>query len=118
MKNPMTPILYKVLERAQDTADVFTLSLAPQNGETLEPFTAGQFNMLYVFGVGEIPISISGDPDQNDGVLIHTTRAVGTVTKGMSKLQQGDVLGVRGPFGEAWPVEAAEGQDVVIVAGG
>lgn len=73
--------------------------------------------MLYVFGVGEVPISISGDPHHPE-TLIHTTRAVGTVTKAMRQLKAGDVMGIRGPYGTCWPVEKAEGYDVVIVAGG
>ncbi len=80
-------------------------------------FKPGQFNMLYLYGVGEVPISISGDPARSN-VLVHTTRAVGTVTKVMSKLKVGDMIGVRGPYGTAWPVEEAVGNDVVIVAGG
>jgi len=73
--------------------------------------------MLYVFGVGEVPISISGNPAQPTP-LVHTTRAVGTVTKAMRKLRPDDVIGVRGPFGSHWPIEHAQGKDVVIVAGG
>jgi len=89
----------------------------PLTPSPLHSFSPGQFNMLYVFGVGEIPISISADPTKPKR-LVHTTRAVGTVTKAMSKLKRGDVLGVRGPFGSHWPVEEAKGSDVVIVAGG
>jgi NAD(P)H-flavin reductase len=73
--------------------------------------------MLYLFGVGEIPISISGDPSKPKR-LVHTTREVGTVTRAMRKLKRGEVLGVRGPFGSHWPVEDAKGNDVVIVTGG
>jgi NAD(P)H-flavin reductase len=73
--------------------------------------------MLYVFGTGEVPISISGDPVNQDS-LAHTVRAVGPVTQVITHLQRGDVLGVRGPFGSSWPVEAAQGCDVVMVAGG
>jgi len=81
------------------------------------PFAGGQFNMLYVFGVGEVPISISGDP-ADSRQLIHTTRAVGVVTRAMRALRKGDALGVRGPFGTAWPLENAIGRDLVVVAGG
>jgi NAD(P)H-flavin reductase len=73
--------------------------------------------MLYVFGVGEIPISISGDPERRAS-LVHTTRAVGTVSKAMAELGVGDTIGVRGPFGSSWPVAQAAGKDLVIVAGG
>jgi NAD(P)H-flavin reductase len=73
--------------------------------------------MLYVFGVGEVPISVSGDPGRMDR-LVHTTRAVGTVTGAMRRLRRGDAIGVRGAYGSAWPVREAEGGTLVIVAGG
>jgi NAD(P)H-flavin reductase len=73
--------------------------------------------MLYVFGIGEVPISISGDPARALP-LVHTIRAVGPVTKAMWKMKRGDTVGVRGPYGSAWPVIEAEGEDIVIVTGG
>jgi NAD(P)H-flavin reductase len=73
--------------------------------------------MLYLFGVGEVPISISGDPGQQDGIT-HTVRFVGNVTNAMSRLKPGDILGLRGPFGTHWPVETAFGNDLIFVAGG
>lgn len=115
--DPMLPLPYRVQRLQQDTYDTFTLELQSANGANSLQFHAGQFNMLYVFGVGEVPISISGDPAQ-PATLVHTTRAVGTVTKAMRKLKRGDALGVRGPFGTHWPVAEAVGNDAVIVAGG
>ena len=114
--DPMRPVPFVVERTQRETADTFTLELLPQGGGRF-PFDPGQFNMLYVFGIGEVPISISGDPAFPQR-LVHTTRAVGAVTKGMGKLKRGDALGVRGPFGTGWPVEEAEGCDVVVVAGG
>lgn len=115
--DPMRPHLYAIRQVRSETADTFTMELAPANGTVLAPFGAGQFNMVYVPGVGEIPISISGDP-ATPGRLLHTTRAVGGVTKAMRALRRGATLGIRGPFGVGWPVREAEGRDVVIVAGG
>ena len=115
--DPMRPQLYGVQRLRKDTHDTFTLELGPQDGMATPSFAAGQFNMLYVFGVGEVPISISGDPTQPQ-TLVHTTRAVGTVTKAMRALKRGETLGVRGPFGNHWPVEACVGKDIVLVAGG
>lgn len=115
--NPMVPQPYRVERVIEETYDTFTLELEPKNSSGAMSYAPGQFNMLYVFGVGEVPISISGDPAQPK-TLLHTTRAVGTVTNAMKKLGRGDVLGVRGPFGTHWPVEEAKGSDVVIVAGG
>ncbi|HEY3296343.1 MAG TPA: FAD/NAD(P)-binding protein [bacterium] len=115
-QDSMTMRPFRIRRTAQDTYDTFTMELEPA-GSGEFTFAPGQFNMLYVFGVGEVPISISGDPT-DPLPLIHTTRAVGTVTKALQKLKKGDVLGMRGPFGSAWPVEQAKGKDVVIVAGG
>jgi NAD(P)H-flavin reductase len=114
---PMAPQPYRVRQVIRDTHDVFTLRLQPTNGSRKFVFSPGQFNMLYVFGVGEVPISISGDPYQATA-LVHTTRGVGTVTKAMSLLKRGDFVGVRGPFGSRWPIEESEGKDIVLVAGG
>ncbi len=115
--DPMHPRPYAVLRARQETQDTFTLDLAPVNGARAVPFAPGQFNMLYLFGVGEVPISISGDPGHQQ-TLVHTTRVVGTVTRAMRQLKVGDILGIRGPFGKQWPVEQAFGSDLVIVAGG
>jgi NAD(P)H-flavin reductase len=114
--HPMLPQPYRVQRVRQETPDTFTLELEPEKGSRELAFTPGQFNMLYAFGVGEVPISISGDPAKS--ALVHTTREVGTVTRAMRKLKPWDSLGIRGPFGTGWPVTMARGADVVIVAGG
>jgi len=115
--HPMLPHPYRVQRVRRETPDTFTLALEPESGRRELAFAPGQFNMLYAFGVGEVPISISGDPAK-PAVLVHTTREVGTVTRAMRKLKPLDSLGVRGPFGTRWPVTPARGADVVIVAGG
>ncbi|MGA9363447.1 MAG: FAD/NAD(P)-binding protein [Bacteroidota bacterium] len=114
---PMVPALFQIRAVRKETNDTFTLDLKPANGRAEFSFKAGQFNMLYAFGVGEVPISISGNPTDSS-VLVHTIRSVGTVTKAMRTLKRGDSLGVRGPFGSHWPVVEAAGSDIVIVAGG
>ncbi len=73
--------------------------------------------MLYAFGAGEVPISISGDP-QPAGPLVHTVRAVGLATQAICETSVGEVLGVRGPFGNAWPVAALAERDALVLAGG
>jgi len=112
---PMTPRPFRVVKRRHDTADTWTLELEPVNGPPLD-FVPGQFTMLYAFGIGEVPISICGEPGGER--LVHTVRAVGAVTEAICASKPGSVLGVRGPFGRGWPVEEATGLDVVIVAGG
>lgn len=113
--DPMVPRPMRILRRWAETDDTFTLELDP--GPDGHPFVPGQFNMLYAFGVGEVAISISGDPT-TPSTLIHTVRAVGAVTSALRALEPGDSVGVRGPFGVGWPVDEAIGQDVVIIAGG
>ncbi len=115
--HPMAPSPFRVQKVRRETRDTFTLELQSANGAARPPFLAGQFNMLYVFGVGEVPMSITGDPGDPD-TIVHTTRSVGAVTGAVCKLKRGDMVGVRGPFGTPWPVEDAAGKDVIIVAGG
>ena len=107
---------FRVTRRRQDTADTATLSLAPLAGDPLD-FTAGQFTMVYAFGVGEVPLSISGDPARGK-TLMHTIRDVGGVTHTLTQLRRGDVVGIRGPYGHGWDVTDGRGGDVVLVAGG
>ena len=112
----MLPRPFRITRLRREIPDVFTWELEPADGGAPLAYVPGQFNMLYLHGVGEIPISISGDPAGE--TLIHTVRAVGAVTDVMRKLAKGDEIGVRGPFGVGWPVEEAEGSDILIVAGG
>jgi NAD(P)H-flavin reductase len=117
LAGPMQPEPFEVRQVAKETGDTFTLTLQPVAGARARPFAPGQFNMLYVFGVGEVPISISGDPARPE-LLVHTIRAVGATTRALQRLRKGDWVGVRGPFGTAWPVAEARGHDVVLIAGG
>jgi NAD(P)H-flavin reductase len=107
----MAPRPFRVVRRARETHDTWTLDLEPVLGRPLE-VEPGQFTMLYAFGVGEVPISVSGPP------LVQTIRAVGPVTRALCAARPGTVIGVRGPFGTHWPVEDVRGRDVLIVAGG
>jgi len=117
--DPMIPRVARVRNRRRDGPQVFTLDIgldtASQNGAA--SFMPGQFNMLAVFGVGEVPISLSGDPAKPCR-LVHTVRAVGPVSRALAGLGRGQPVGVRGPFGAGWPMAEAAGRDVVIVAGG
>ena len=109
------PVPYRVVSRAPETADTWTLLLEPL-GQHVAP-SPGQFNMLYAFGVGEVPISTSAAPDPG-GALVHTIRDVGAVSHALVATEPGTVIGVRGPYGTTWPLDEARGQDLVIVAGG
>ncbi len=112
----MVPRPFVVRERERETADTWTLVLEALDGEG-PAIAAGQFVMVYVFGVGEVPISVSGPPDR-PGPVVLTVRAVGAVTQAICASEPGAVLGLRGPFGTAWPIAASAGADVIVVAGG
>jgi NAD(P)H-flavin reductase len=115
--DPMLPRPYFVREVAKETPDTFTLTIEPGNGEDSSSFAPGQFSMLWVFGVGELPISISGNPAKPNR-LVYTVRSVGQATHALVIQPVGNSVGVRGPLGRGWPGEAARGKDVIIVAGG
>jgi NAD(P)H-flavin reductase len=113
----MLPARFRVSGRRRETADTWTLALDRVEGGAPLRFEPGQFNMVYAFGVGEIPVSISGDPAAPER-LVHTVRSVGAVSEAICRADVGDVLGVRGPFGSIWPLPVARGADVLVVAGG
>lgn len=114
------PYEAEVVEFIQEQHDIFTLRLKFTEPELQQrySFRPGQFNMLYLFGVGEVAISIVNDPNHQAGRFEHTIQAVGRITKGMLQLRTGDRIGVRGPFGTSWPLTEAKGKDVIMVTGG
>jgi anaerobic sulfite reductase subunit B len=112
----LTPTPFRVVDREQNTVDTWTLTLEPVGGDP-PTIAAGQFMMVYALGVGEVPISVSGPPGRR-GPVVLTVRAVGDVTKKICAAEPGTVLGLRGPFGNSWPIDAAAGGDVLVVAGG
>ena len=117
--NHMLPSFLPILRRVHETANVVTLDIAAPNITPATPlyFKPGQFNMLYAFGIGEVPISISGDPAITDRI-VHTIRSVGLVSEALTKLKPNELVGIRGPFGSCWPVEEASGYDVLVIASG
>ena len=117
--NPYLIQAATIVEKIREAEDIDTyrLGFVDEQVRRTYRFAAGQFNMVYLFGVGEVAISIVSDPDEPQ-VLDHTIRVVGRVTKSIARLQPGDELGIRGPFGQGWPLDAVQGKDVVIVTGG
>ena len=105
-----------IVQEAEGIA-TYRLSVAVPAKELDYRFIPGQFNMLYLPGVGESAISMSGDPEEGSS-WIHTVRVAGNVTRTLAGLSIGETLGLRGPFGTGWPVDELAGQDVVVVAGG
>ena len=109
----------RIIDRRTETAGIYTYTT-----RFIDPvvrrefrFKSGQFNMLYAFGVGEVAISIVSDPAEPD-TLQHTIRIAGRVTGVIGDWKVGDVVGIRGPYGNGWPVEEARRRDVVVITGG
>jgi NAD(P)H-flavin reductase len=116
-EGPMVPVPFRVIRRTRETAATWTLELSPEPADGPTGFAPGQFAMLYVFGKGEVPISVSGDLTR-PGPLTLTIRTFGPVTAALCGMDAGATVGVRGPFGSSWPLRQAEGRDVLVVAGG
>ena len=119
MKDSGPMMLYpsEIRRTLWETEDTFTLVLDVDHRPVQYGFRGGQFNMVYVFGVGEAAISISSDPGKPSQIA-HTIHRVGTVTSALAQMRKGDIVGIRGPFGTSWPIGEAVGKDVCIVAGG
>jgi len=111
--DPMVPVPYRIARVIREIDGVFTWHLKSLDGSAFR-FRPGQFNMVYHFGVGEIPVSVSGDCRDLD-TLVHTIREVGPVTNAMATLRPGDVVGIRGPFGRPWPIDEVTGFDLIFV---
>lgn len=117
--DPLVPYPAVVHSIVPDTAGVFTMRVSFQDDARQARYDVapGQFNMLYLMGLGEVPISVSGAADEGPGIA-HTIRSVGRVTRLLESLRTGSVLGLRGPYGSHWPISRAAGRDVLLVAGG
>ena len=108
----LTPIPARVASVRHEHGEVYTLAVEPPGPFHHRP---GQFNMVSIAGVGEIPVSIAG----RDGArLLHTIRGVGPVSRALTSVHPGDTLEIRGAFGSHWPLEEARGRDVTVIAGG
>ncbi len=117
LADPFRPELARIASVTRETSDTVTIRTELPATGSLPQFVPGQFSMLYAYGAGEVPISISGDPGI-PGRLDYTIRSVGAVTTALINRQVGDYIAMRGPFGTSWPIDAAAGEDVLLVAGG
>ena len=117
--NPWLPCAARIRCVRDETPGVATYDLVFDDPALADGFTfqPGQFNMLYLPGVGEVAISISGDPEDCTSVP-HTIREAGNVTQALARLGAGATIGIRGPFGSSWPLDECLGKDILLVAGG
>ncbi len=118
-RDPMLPYQAVIDELRYEAPDVltYTLSFTDPALRASYRFLPGQFNMLSLPGIGEVAISISSDCE-TPGALQHTIRKAGNVTTALERLEPGDIIGLRGPYGSAWPMQAARGKDLIFVCGG
>ncbi|KZL16273.1 Anaerobic sulfite reductase subunit B [Pseudovibrio axinellae] len=114
---PMLPQPFRVMDTREEISGCMTLRVVPVNNAGNTVYEPGQFYMVYFFGRGEVPISVSGDP-RKTGELTFTIMDVGSVTHAIYSIKAGDTIGLRGPFGSAWPIGPLKGRDVIVVAGG
>jgi NAD(P)H-flavin reductase len=119
VKNPLKPerVVIKGIRKQTNDTTTYTMAFEDNGIQANYSFQPGQFNMVSLFGIGEAPVSLSSEPDRKDS-FDHTVRAVGSVTKALARVQEGDIVGIRGPYGSSWPVEEARGKNILIVAGG
>lgn len=119
VRHPMQPYPAVITRIQPEAAGIatYTLEFTDPAVRAAYRFRPGQFNMLYLPGIGESAISISSDPAEPTQ-LRHTVRVVGNVTQAIAGLKTGKVIGVRGPYGSPWPVDRVTGKDVMVVAGG
>ena len=119
MADPYALYPARIVDKSEESPGIYTYRLRLDDDALRERFVfeGGQFNMIYVAGVGEVPISIVSDPEDSH-LLEHTIRVVGRVSGAIGNLKEGDVLGLRGPYGKGWPLETSEGKDVVVITGG
>ena len=115
----LKPRWARIVRVDEEIADVSTFHLKFEDPRIQKAykFKPGQFNMIYIPGIGEAAISISSDPADH-AATAHTVRFVGNVTKALKRLHPGDLLSVRGPFGSAWPLPDLKGKDLFIACGG
>ena len=115
---PSTAVIRKIT-RENDLNDLKTFELVIEDPEAREAYQyiPGQFGMLSYFGEGECPIGIASSPT-DEGFLQFTVKKVGAVTTALHNCNEGDIIGVRGPYGNGWPIEYLEGKNIVIVGGG
>jgi sulfhydrogenase subunit gamma (sulfur reductase) len=121
VSNPYVPDLaiIRKITTENEVNDIKTFELVFENPEAMKNFKyrCGQFAEISVFGAGECPIGIASSPT-DENYIQFTVKKVGVVTTALHNCEGGTVIGVRGPYGNGFPLERMEGRDVVIVGGG
>ncbi len=121
MPNPYIPMLTKVKSIVSENKvrDIKTVELEFQKEEEYKKFdyVPGQFAEISIIGKGECPIGIASSPTE-EGTIKFTIKKMGTVTSAFHNSDIGDTIGVRGPYGNGWPMEELKGKNIVVIGGG
>jgi NAD(P)H-flavin reductase len=113
---PRVAVLDRVVEEIADVRTFYWHFQDPDEQAAFRRFQPGQFAQVSVFGVGEFPASLPPSPTEDE--LFFTVRRVGRVTGALHRLRAGDAFGVRGPYGNGFPMQQYYGRNLVFVAGG
>jgi sulfhydrogenase subunit gamma (sulfur reductase) len=111
------PRLAAIARVEEETPDTRTYFLAADDLDWRRAYHPGQFVELSVFGVGEAPFCLAQSPTRSDFIEL-TVRRTGAVTNRLHTYRAGDVVGLRGPFGNEFPFERARGRNLLFVGGG
>ena len=113
---PKVAVLDRVVEEIADVKTFYWHFEDPAEQAAFRKFQPGQFAQVSVFGAGEFPASLPPSPTEEE--FFFTVRRVGSVTAALHQLRPGDTFGVRGPYGNGFPMKQYFGQNLLFVAGG
>lgn len=118
-RNGMLPYLGKLVEVRDMAPEIkmFGVELLDGARDAFATYRPGQFAFVSAFGVGEAPFGLASTPARGP-VLEFAVQRLGAVTTELHELGEGDIVGVRGPLGNAFPMENFKGKDLVVLGGG
>lgn len=118
MKNEYLPVKVIIRDVVNETIDVKTLTLQLKDKNNgLSRYKPGQFMMLSIPGYGEAPFTFASCPDKN-GIFQISAKRIGSLTNVLHNLKEKDIVGIRGPYGNSFPLDRMKNRDILFIAGG
>lgn len=117
--NAMAPIAAEIKKIVQETPDVktFTIAFTDPSVQSTFSYQPGQFMEISLLGIGEAPISITSAPSMKGSIEL-SIRKVGQLTEAIHRLTPGNIVGLRGPYGNGWPFKEVAGYNLLFIGGG